>query len=149
MKQTSYSIIEGFSIFLISLTQWVFTKSLQLQTQIYHFFVHVFGTVVRWILCFIDKDRYNHAVIVQEQSMSMQELEILFQVSKVKNDVLTRGSWTEEHSFMLINCEERLSTECNWSNKRINDYFKSVINEIPGVMYASTNIEDDGTMDLL
>ncbi len=149
MKQLTYSIIENISIFVVTATQWLFTKSLQFQTAIYHFAISLVGKIIGFTLCLIDNDRYNHAVITHEQSLAINELSVLFEVDGIKKDVLTRGTWTEEDTLMLMDCEQRLSSECNWSNKRIETYFKAVIEEIPGVMYAGSGIDDDDKMDLI
>jgi len=149
MKQVTYTIIEGFSITMITVAQWLFTKSLQVQTAIYSFFIHVCSKVIQLTLILVDKDRYNHAVITQEQSIAINELSVLFEVDTIKKDVLTRGTWTDEDTMSLMNCEQRLASECNWSNKRIETYFKAVIEEIPGVMYAGSGMEDDDKMDLI
>jgi len=149
MKQVTYTIIESFSITMITVAQWLFTKSLQVQTAIYSFFIHVCSKVIQLTLILVDKDRYNHAVITQEQSIAINELSVLFEVDTIKKDVLTRGTWTDEDTMSLMNCEQRLASECNWSNKRIETYFKAVIEEIPGVMYAGSGMEDDDKMDLI
>lgn len=149
MKQLAYSIVESFSIFSITLAQWIFTKSLQVQTAIYSGFIHVYSRIVALTLVLIDKNRYNHAVITHEQSTAINELSVLFEVDEIKKGVLTRGTWTEQDTMSLMDCEQRLSSECNWSNKRIETYFKAVIEEIPGVMYAGSGFDDDDKMDLI
>ena len=149
MKQIIYSIIESLSIASITVAQWLFTKSLQVQTAIYSFLIHVLSKIIQFVLILVDKDRYNHAVVTQEQSTAINELSVLFEVDTIKKDVLTRGTWTDQDTMSLMDCEQRLAVECNWSTKRIETYFKAVIEEIPGVMYVGSGIDDDDKMDLI
>lgn len=149
MKQIIYSIIESLSIASITVAQWLFTKSLQVQTAVYSFLIHVLSKIIQFVLILVDKDRYNHAVVTQEQSTAINELSVLFEVDTIKKNVLTRGTWTDQDTMSLMDCEQRLAVECNWSTKRIETYFKAVIEEIPGVMYAGSGIDDDDKMDLI
>jgi len=63
------------------------------------------------------------------------ELETISSVIKVKEDALDRKKWTVHHTEALEVLGSRLINECDWSERKMHIYMKSVVESIPGLHY--------------
>jgi hypothetical protein len=96
--------------------------------------------ILLWV---IDKDRIDHAEQVAEQMSLNNELQILMNVTKVKEDALERKAWTSHHSMALNELSSKLYSECEWEKDRIHDYMRAIVESIPGLSYVAADEEDE------
>lgn len=101
------------------------------------------ANVTRILLTIIDAKQIEHATRVVEQAPINNELEILANVSKIKEEALERRRWTDDHTIALNQMGYRLYHECEWSEASIHAYMRDVVESIPGLSYSGSSIEDD------
>lgn len=136
------SFIVGCQIITSFLIGWL--------TAISDWFISLTADAFKITLWFIDRERTDHAQHVVEQFSINTELEILMNVTRVKEDALERMSWTTNHSVALNELSSQLYNECNWDRVRIHDYMRAIVESIPGLSYvaAEDDDENDDTIDL-
>jgi hypothetical protein len=106
------------------------------------------ASIFKWILWLIDKDRVHHAEQVIEQEDLSNELDILVHVTKVKEDALSRGAWTNAHSLTLNELSQKLYDDCEWSKDMIHSYMREIVESIPGLAYVPGDDDDDDDDDI-
>lgn len=112
-------------------------------SKVFNFIYYSIASIFKGILWIIDKDRVYHAEQVLEQEDIGTELNILVRVSEIKNDALTRGAWTNNHSMLINKLSQQLYTDCDWSPHRIHTYMRAIVESIPGLSYVPGNEEED------
>jgi hypothetical protein len=118
--------------FLIKIIEFTFNTIIQCIAYLFKF-----------VLYLIDKERVNHAEQVFQQASINNELQILINATKVKEDALARGVWGNEHSIALNELSSELYYECNWGKDRIHSYMRSIVESIPGLSYVAGDEDDD------
>lgn len=129
------NLIHGFQIIasaLLSVTAFVFNNLIRITANLFK--------VTLW---FIDGQRVDHAEHVIEQMSINNELEILMNVTRVKEDALERKAWTNNHSLALNELSSKLYNECEWDKQRIHEYMRSIVESIPGLSYVAGDDEDE------
>jgi hypothetical protein len=126
--------------------QFIFNASILIQTEISNGILNIFNSLFKFILTLIDKKRVYHTEQVINQEEIAHELEILINVSAVKEDALQRGTWTPNHSMTMSHLSQRLYSECDWSSDKIHDYMRKVVESL-GLVYVNGNDEDDDNTD--
>lgn len=107
----------------------------------------IIANITRIILTIIDSEKMNHAASVVEQAPINNELEILANVTKIKEEALERRRWTDDHTIALNQMGYRLYHECDWSEASIHAYMKDIVESIPGLTYSGRSISDDDDDD--
>lgn len=99
------------------------------------------------LLRLISNKRYSHANRASEQAGMSRELEILSQVSQVKDNAVEIGTWTPDHTIAIQSLGSKLYTDCNWEEEHVHQYLREVVESIPGLSYAipegNTDEEDE------
>jgi len=113
------------------------------QVRIADLIIKLAANSFRFVLWLIDRERMDHAEQAVLQSSISTELEILMAISKVKEDALNIGLWKENHSMALNELGSRLYNECDWEEDQIHRYLRMVVESIPGLIYATSDDEDD------
>lgn len=101
------------------------------------------ANIITFLLRLIDHKKYNHISDVIEQAPLNNELEILANVTSVKEEALKRRKWTDEHTMALNRLGARLYQECDWSEENIHAYMRQVVESIPGLSYGAEYGDDD------
>lgn len=91
--------------------------------------------VIQNLLRIIDNSRFEMLQAYYSQKDMHLELETISNVIKVKEDALDRRKWTVQHTEALEVLGSRLINECDWSERRMHVYMKSVVESIPGLHY--------------
>jgi hypothetical protein len=91
--------------------------------------------VIQNLLRIIDNSRFEMLQAYYSQKDMHLELETISNVIKVKEDALDRKKWTVQHTEALELLGSRLINECDWSERRMHVYMKSVVESIPGLHY--------------
>jgi hypothetical protein len=99
-------------------------------------------------LWLIDRDRVDHTEMVMDQAPLNNELQILMNVTRLKEDALERKAWTNHHSLALNQLSSKLYNECNWNEQRIHEYMRAIVESIPGLSYVPGDEDDDESIDL-
>lgn len=107
----------------------------------------VIANITRIILTIIDSEKMEHATSVVEQAPINNELEILANVTKIKEEALERRRWTDDHTIALNQMGYRLYHECDWSEASIHAYMRDVVESIPGLSYSGRSISEDDDDD--
>ena len=91
--------------------------------------------VIQNILRTIDSGRFELLQAYYSQKDMHLELETISSIIKVKEDALDRKRWTSYHTEALETLGSRLINECDWSERKMHIYMKSVVESIPGLHY--------------
>lgn len=148
MKEFLFDSISNLGELLLDAIQAVARFLLTIQINTSNLFISIVANIFKYILMLIDKDRVHHAQQVVEQESMANELEILMHVSKVKEDALSRASWTNDHSIALNQLSQKLYNECEWSKERIHEYMRAIVETIPGLTYVAGEDDDDEDDDI-
>lgn len=149
MKELMFNFLSDVGESIIIGTQIMMALILSAQTRLANFFIDLTANSFKSLLWIIDPDRVNHAEHVIDQMSLNNELEILMNVTKVKEDALERRSWTNHHSIALNELSSKLYNECDWDKSRIHDYMRAIVESIPGLSYvAGEDDDDDDSIDL-
>ena len=148
MKELMFNFLSDVGESIIIGTQIMMALILSAQTRLANFFIDLTANSFKSLLWIIDPDRVNHAEHVIDQMSLNNELEILMNVTKVKEDALERRSWTNHHSIALNELSSKLYNECDWDKSRIHDYMRAIVESIPGLSYVAGEEEDDDSIDL-
>lgn len=100
---------------------------------------YVIAKTFALLLKLIDSKRYLHASQASEQADISSELDILQQISSVKENALEMSTWTPEHTIMIQTLGSRLYSECQWSENNVHQYLRDVVESIPGLSYATSD----------
>lgn len=131
-----------------------------------HFHDFVVGLIsftnqsIKWIVAhfggnamkIIDPKSYEEIQQRLEARDSQIELELLNNVSLLKEDALEKGEWSEQHTEALQAIGNALVGQCNWQEHHVHQYMKGVVESIPGLAYSTDDSEDeddDEPLDLL
>jgi hypothetical protein len=150
MKNFIYNTIADMGESLITGLQLIFNLLIDIQTRLANYLITLVANTFKMSLWLVSSDRVGHAEMVIEQQSLNNELEILMNVTKVKEDALSRKAWTSHHSLALNELSTKLYHECDWDKDRIHDYMRAIVESIPGLSYvaADEDDEDDESIDL-
>lgn len=149
MKDFLFDLLSDIGEGIIIGTQIITAFLLSAQTKLADFFIGLMANSFKTLLWLVDQDRVNHAEHVIDQMSINNELEILMNVTKIKEDALERKAWTNHHSLALNELSSKLYNECDWQKERIHDYMRAIVESIPGLSYvAGEDEEDDDSIDL-
>lgn len=149
MKNWIFNTISNLGEDLITGFQVVASFMITLLTDICNNLIQVTAYLFRMILWLIDRERIDHAQHVFQQMSMTNELQILMDVCKIKEDALERKLWTSDHSIALNELSSKLYYECDWDKDRIHDYMRAIVESIPGLSYvAADDDEDDDNISL-
>lgn len=143
MRDLIFDIIADIGETLISSLQYIFNLLIVIQTNVYTYIIKVIANVFKLILYIVYSDKVEHAEQVILQMPLNKELDILMNITKVKEDALSQKIWRQEHSMALNNLGSRLHYECNWEKSKIHDYMRALVESIPGLTYLEGNEDDD------
>lgn len=135
ISDTGENLIHGF--------QLIATGLLSLVAFVSNNLIRATANLFKITLWFIDSQRVDHAEHVVEQMSLNNELQILMNVTRVKEDALERRAWTNNHSLALNELSSKLYTECEWDKERIHDYMRSIVESIPGLSYVAGEDDED------
>jgi hypothetical protein len=147
MKSVIFNFLSDLGESIIVGTQVLMSFLLDVQTRIANDFIETVATTFKMILWMVDQDRINHAQHVMEQMSMTNELDILMNVTKLKEDALERRTWTQHHSIALNELSSKLYHECDWDKARIHDYMRTLVESIPGLSYVAGDDDDDDDDD--
>lgn len=85
------------------------------------------------VLSWIDKDRLSHAEAASQQQEEISELEVLFNITAVRNDAMNRGKWNEDHEDTLNFLGNILANEHDWEVEQVERYLYEVIATGPAI----------------
>lgn len=143
MKNWLYEIIADFGESFIVGCQFLAELLINLLTEIVNKFIELTASIFKLALWLIDGNRVSHAEHVIDQMSINNELSILMNVTKIKEDALERRAWTTHHSIALNELSSQLYNECNWDRVRIHDYMRAIVESIPGLTYAAVDDDDE------
>lgn len=147
MRNSIYNLLYYLAEGLLMVIQYSGNFLLNFIGAIFNWIYSVVAWIFKSILSFIDKNRVYHAEQVIEQEDIGMELNILCQISQVKEDALRRGTWTSEHSEALNQLSQMLYDNSGWSKDKIHTYMRALVESIPGLSYVSGNDEDEDEDD--
>lgn len=143
MRTKLFNLIGSFGENFVEGLRFILEFFINTQVHIADLLVKLTANYFRFVLWIIDRERMDHAEQTVLQSSMNTELEILMMVSKVKEDALSIGVWKENHSMALNELGSRLYNECDWEEDQIHRYLRMVVESIPGLIYATSDDEDD------
>lgn len=143
MRTKLFNLIGSFGENFVEGLRFILEFFINIQVHIADLLVKLTANYFRFVLWIIDRERMDHAEQTVLQSSMNTELEILMTVSKVKEDALSIGVWKENHSMALNELGSRLYNECDWEEDQIHRYLRMVVESIPGLIYATSDDEDD------
>lgn len=79
----------------------------------------------------IDRERMSHAESAVDQSETINELQILINISEVKEDAIKHGAWNEDHEHKLNIFGTILYNEHDWELEQVQRYIYEVIESGP------------------
>lgn len=91
------------------------------------------GRIGWLVLSLIDKKRLSHAEAATEQESEISELSVLFGITAVRNDAMTKGMWNEDHQDTLNFLGNLLANEHDWEVEQVERYLYEVIETGPAV----------------
>lgn len=148
MRNIIYNAVGDFGEDLITGLQAVFNFLIDLVTGIGNAIIISTANVFKMSLWLIDRDRVDHTEMVMDQAPLSNELQILMNVTRLKEDALERKAWTNHHSLALNQLSSKLYNECNWNEQRIHEYMRAIVESIPGLSYVPGDEDDDESIDL-
>lgn len=148
MRNIIYNAIGGFGEDLIAGLQVIFNFLIDLVTGIGNAIIVSIANIFKMSLWLIDRNRVDHAEMVMDQVPINNELQILMNVTRLKEDALEHKAWTSNHSLALNQLSSKLYNECNWDEKRIHEYMRAIVESIPGLSYVPGDEDEDDSIDL-
>jgi hypothetical protein len=79
------------------------------------------------LLKIIDRDRMNYAESAAQQHDEINELQILANISEIRNDAVKHGEWNEDHESKLNFFGNLLCNHYNWEVNQVERYLHEVI----------------------
>jgi hypothetical protein len=143
MKNFIFNTIADMGESLIAGLQLIFNFLIDVQTKLANYLITLVANTFKMSLWLVSSDRVGHAEMVIEQQSLNNELEILMNVTKVKEDALSRKAWTSHHSLALNELSTKLYHECDWDKDRIHDYMRAIVESIPGLSYVAADEDDE------
>jgi len=107
-------------------------KAIELISYAIKFTVDIF---FKGVLLIIDRERVSHIDATTDQETFSKELEVLSQVSKVKQDALDNDNWNDSHTSAINYLSNVLYSECGWNESSIHVYMREVVESVPGLEY--------------
>lgn len=149
MKNWIFDAVSDLGEDLLTGFQIIASFLISILTDICNNVIRLVAYLFRMTLWLIDRERIDHAQHVVQQMSMNNELQILMNVSKIKEDALDRKLWTSDHSLALNELSSQLYHECDWDKDRIHDYMRAIVESIPGLSYvAADDDEDDDNISL-
>ena len=149
MRKIIYDTLGDFGEDLITGLQVIFNFLIDILTGVGNTIIASVANIFKMSMWLIDKERVDHTETVIEQFPLNNELQILMNVTRLKEDALERKTWTNHHSSTLNQLSSKLYNECNWDQNRIHEYMRAIVESIPGLSYVpGDDEEDDDSMDL-
>jgi len=99
--------------------------------------------IFKTLLKLIDSQRLDHTSTLVDQTEIYQELDVLINVNKIKQDALDREDWTPAHTMAINTLSNVLYNNCNWEIEAIHEYMKNIVESIPGLTYVLDDEEED------
>jgi len=135
MKNASYKLITNVSAFLIGLNAAIGNGIIGLIGGVFNSVSIAMGIAASSLLRKIDDKRYQHSKLMFEQYAELNELELLINITKVRDDAIRQRSWTMGHTISINRLGTALHVQCGWPPERVHGYLKPVIEKIPGMIY--------------
>lgn len=88
-------------------------------------------------------EQFEEVQAQMELENQQTELELLSTVSKLKEDAIERGDWTDSHTEAINAIGNALLNECDWDEDHVHQYLREVVESIPGLNYGQVDDEDD------
>lgn len=88
-------------------------------------------------------DQFEEVQAQMQLENQQTELELLSTVSKLKEDALERGDWTDSHTEAIEAIGNALVNECDWEEEHVHQYLKEVVESIPGLNYGLDYDDED------
>lgn len=98
----------------------------------------------RLLMRLIDNEKYKEIEEQIQLKKQSSELKLLDAISKLKNNAIEIGDWTEKHSETLENLANALHEECGWKENDIHNYLRNIVESVPGLQYG---VPPESTMD--
>jgi len=122
MKNALFSLVSHANLFVLRIIKGIGDALIVLN-----------GRLGWMLLKLIDKDRLSHAEAASQQEEEMLELNVLFSITAVRNDAVTRGRWNEDHEDTLNLLGNVLANEHDWEVEDVERYLYEVIATGPAV----------------
>ena len=149
MRKIIYDTLGDFGEDLITGLQVIFNFLIDILTGVGNTIIAFVANIFKMSMWLIDKERVDHTETVIEQFPLNNELQILMNVTRLKEDALERKTWTNHHSSALNQLSSKLYNECNWDQSRIHEYMRAIVESIPGLSYVpGDDEEDDDSIEL-
>ena len=143
MRNAIFTIIENLARFNEKLTQVTLNSLIRFIAWFGNTYIAVCHTVVSFILNIVNPDRADHKQKVNEQADKLGELEILFEISNVKRNVMTRGTWRNEDALEFNRLGSALAFEHQWSTIRVNNYLGQILTELQSQKLLAESDDED------
>lgn len=143
MRETIFDAVADLGETLISALQYIFNFLIVAQASIFTYVIKIIANVFKLILFVIYPDKVRHAEQVVLQMPINNELEILVNITKVKEDALSNKMWTQNHSMALNELGSKLYHECDWDKDKVHDYMRALVESIPGLTYLDGDEDDE------
>lgn len=117
-------LIDGVAGLIISVTVRVFT-----------FLKLSYANLCMFLLGVIDKKRLKEEQEEAERVKSMLELTLMQAAVRIKENAMQHETWTPEHEDALNLIGHRLMEECNWEAASVHQYFRPLVESMPGFDY--------------
>jgi len=97
----------------------------------------VIAAVARYLMRWLDEERFDYYTSVLSQQSELGELQLLMAARKIKEDALKGRVWTTMHTIAINKIAGALHYECGWEPPRVHQYLKEIVESIPGMVYET------------
>lgn len=137
MKVFLFKSIAAISASIISFNMMIGNAITGLIAALFNGINAMVNGIGTFLMSAVDKDRYEHAKLATQQYSQLAELDLLIAVTKVKEDAIKSKMWTVGHTIAMNKIGSALYAQHRWEPTRVHKYLKSVIEDIPGMVYQA------------
>jgi hypothetical protein len=146
MKKLAFDTLTNVSYLTLALLAWLAEILPGLLEGFLVLTRSLLAALAVYLLRLVDADRFDSSVAEEEAQVALErqarELELLSAATKLKEDAVKKGEWTEEDSEALTEIANALLNECDWDEPHIHQYLKEAVESGTDLSYG-VEFEDD------
>jgi hypothetical protein len=145
MQKKLFKFVSNASVFSLKVLDNIFALQQKIVNFIYQVTRAVFGKIGYSAMKAVDAKKvklYENMIdSMGKSNVSLKnqqtELKLLGSAVTIRDHAMKTGDWTDHHSEALQAIGNNLQNEFKWEEDAIHQYFKEVVETIPGLDYGA------------
>ena len=136
MRRFLANALSTVGVLAINFCDWTYPMFLRLLNLTHVVARSTSANIIYFLVNKVDPTAIKEAEDNLQLKSQQIELELLASASKVRDDAVANGDWTDDHTEALNAVGNALIGSCNWDEDHVHSYLKGVVESVEGLTYG-------------